>query len=122
MSDSLQLAQKAASILDQNKAEDLAILDVSEHVWITDYFVLATGQSRPHIKFLQQELKKRLGEELEREPSLSEGNADEEWILSDYGDIIVHIFSDEKREYYNLDGLWGDAEKISVETLHEKQA
>jgi len=121
LSDSLELAQLAASVIDENKAEDLVILDVQEHVWITDYFILATGQSRPHIKFLQQELKKRLGEVKEREPSLSEGNADEGWLLVDYGDIIVHIFSENQREYYNLEGLWADAEQIPIEELREKQ-
>lgn len=121
MSDSLELAQLAASVINENKAENLVILDVREQLWFTDYFILATGQSRPHIKFLQQELKKRLGAEKEREPSLSEGNADEGWLLVDYGDIIVHIFSESQREYYDLEGLWADADQIPIEQLREKQ-
>lgn len=112
MSDSLSRAQKAANILDENKAEDVVILEVGDHIWITDYFIIATGQSRPHIKFLQQELAEKLSEDIDEDPSISEGSADEEWLLSDYGDVIVHIFTEDQREYYNLEGLWADAEQI----------
>lgn len=115
MTESIEIAQRAAEILDENKAEDIVILDVGDHLWITDYFVIATGQSEPHLSFLQQELSKQLSINEEREPSLSEGDADEEWLLTDYGDIIVHIFTEEQREYYNLEGLWADAETVSVE-------
>lgn len=112
MAESLELAQRSAGVLDENKAEDVIILEVGDHLWITDYFVIATGQSDPHIKFLQEEVAKIIAEEMGREPSISEGTADEGWLLTDFGDVIVHIFTGEQRDYYNLEGLWSDADQI----------
>jgi ribosome-associated protein len=119
LSESRELAESIAGLLDENKAEDIVVLDVGDQVWITDYFVIATGQSEPHIRFLQRELSKHVSEEEQREPSLSEGNPDEEWLLTDFGDVIVHIFTEDQREYYDLEGLWADAEVIRADVAGE---
>jgi ribosome-associated protein len=105
----IKLARAAAGILDDNKADDIKIINVRQQVGITDYFIIATGKSRPHIKFLSQEIKNKLQQNSKRTPHISEGEPEQGWLLLDYEEVIVHIFTQEKRDYYNLEGLWADA-------------
>jgi len=105
----IELARSAAGILDDNKADDIKIINVRQQVGITDYFVIGTGKSRPHIKFLCQEIKNKLQQNSDRTPQVSEGEPEQGWLLLDYEEVIVHIFIQEKRDYYNLEGLWADA-------------
>ena len=95
----------AADVLAQKNASDIVLLSVGEALGITEAFVIATGRSRPHIQSLAEDLKKRLREE--GRPRLGEeGLATAEWVLLDYGDFVVHIFSPEHRVYYGLERLW----------------
>lgn len=112
--DSLLLAQTAGEILRENKAENVLILEVPQSLWITDYFVIATGRSTPHLEFLRKEIKATLESETERRPTHTEGTADQEWVLVDYEDVILHLFTEERRAYYDLEGLWADAEVVSA--------
>lgn len=101
----------AADVLAGKNASDIALLSVGDAMGITDAFVIATGRSRPHIQSLAEELKKRLREG-GRERLGEEGLAMAEWVLLDYGDFVVHLFSPEHRLYYGLERLWGDAPRI----------
>ena len=101
----------AADVLAHKNASDIVLLSVEEAMGITDVFVIATGRSRPHIQSLAQDLKKQLGEN-GRHRLGEEGLATAEWVLLDYGDFVVHIFSPEHRLYYGLERLWGDAPKV----------
>ncbi len=101
----------AADVLAHKNASDIVLLSVGEAMGITDVFVIATGRSRPHIQSLAQDLKKQLGEK-GRHRLGEEGLATAEWVLLDYGDFVVHIFSPEHRLYYGLERLWGDAPKF----------
>lgn len=112
--ESLQMAQKAATILRDNKADNVVILKVPDALWITDYFVIATGQSRPHLEFLRKEIRQQFKQQNERLPTHEEGSPEQEWLLSDYDSLIVHLFTEERREYYDLEGLWADAEVVSA--------
>lgn len=112
--ESLPLAQKTATILRDNKAENVVILKVPDSLWITDYFVIATGQSPPHLDFLRKEIRQELKNEDGRLPTHEEGSPEQEWLLSDYDSVIVHVFTEEQREYYDLEGLWADAEVVSA--------
>lgn len=114
MSESLKLAKKAADILTENKAEDVVILDVGESFQLADYFVIASGQSRPHLEFLAGEIRKTLEDDLEREPRGPEGSADQGWLLADYRNVIIHLFTEEERQYYDLESLWADADVVSA--------
>ncbi len=106
-----EAARVAADVLAQKNASDIVLLSVGEALGITEAFVIATGRSRPHIQSLAEDLKKRLREE--GRPRLGEeGLATAEWVLLDYGDFVVHIFSPEHRVYYGLERLWGDAPKV----------
>ncbi len=79
---------------------------------MSDVFVIATGTSRPHVQSLAESVVERFSEDLDRKPIRSEGKSEGEWVLLDYGDIIVHLFQSSAREYYGLERLWADAGKV----------
>lgn len=114
MSESLKVAREAAQVLMENKGEDVVILDVSDQFRLADYFVIATGQSRPHLDFLVKEIRNALKADLEREPSGPEGTPEQGWVLVDYRNVIIHLFTNDRREYYDLENLWADADVISA--------
>jgi ribosome-associated protein len=104
--DAEALAHKAVDILSEHQALDIALLDISRTATFTDYFVIATAQSPPQFKALAEFLEKDLkpeGHDLRHQ----EGSAESGWLLLDFGELIVHVFSPEKREYYRLEELWG---------------
>jgi len=104
--DSEALANRAAEILSDRQALDIVLLDISRAVTFTDYFVIATAQSPLQFNALKEHLEKELrpdGCDLKR----AEGSPSSGWLLLDFGDIIVHVFSPEKRAYYRLEELWG---------------
>ncbi|MEO8540165.1 MAG: ribosome silencing factor [bacterium] len=100
------LAQRAVDVLSDHKALDIALIDISKVASFTDYFVVATAQSPLQFSALQDYLEKDLqpeGIELRHR----EGSGDNGWMLLDFGDLIVHIFSPDQRAYYRLEELWG---------------
>ena len=103
------LAQQIASILYEKKALDIIALDVRHLTVITDYMVIATGRSAVQVKSLADEVDDRLAE---KGVSLHrwEGHNEGRWIVMDYGAVLVHIFHQEERAYYNLERLWEDGQ------------
>lgn len=87
---------------------------MSELLWITDVFAIASGTSNRHVQSLADEVEFKLRES-ERRPLRVEGRREAEWVLLDYGDVVVHIFQPTVREYFNLERLWGDAPRIEWE-------
>ena len=85
------------------------LMDVEALFGLSDVFVIATGSSRPHVQSLGEGVVERLGEEVGLKPIRSEGVNEGEWILLDYGDIIVHLFQGAAREFYGLERLWADS-------------
>ena len=106
-----ELAQFAAQVLDQKKAQDVLILDISLKSGFADYFVLATARSLRQIDALKTELEDKLAEDglLVRH---IEGKGESGWVLMDYGDIIVNIFSEEQRNRYQIEKVWGDCDRV----------
>ena len=102
---SLEKAIAAAKILDTKKAEQIEVLEIREISQLGDYFVLATGTSNTHVAALSDELEFKMGE-LGVKPDHIEGHGSNTWILQDFGDVIVHIFTKESRTFYDLDRLW----------------
>lgn len=99
------IAEKAAEILENKKGKDIKILYVADTTDISDYFVLVNGNSNTHIKTLADEVEYQLG--LCSVPMLNyEGRGNGTWVLLDYGRVVVHVFSREAREFYNLDKLY----------------
>ena len=99
------LLNKITKILDAKKAIDLKTIDIKEKSSIADYMVIATGTSSTHIKSLADNVEEDLKKE-EIYPNKIEGYNTNSWILMDYGDMIVNIFTPEERENYNLEELW----------------
>ena len=91
------------------------LLDVSDLVVVTDVFLIATGTSSRHVKSLVDEIERVLKEDLSRRPLRREGVDHAKWVLLDYGDIVVHAFDRETRDYYALELLWADAPRIAYE-------
>ena len=114
-----ELGKAAFLALDSKKAHDIKLLGLSKETIIADYFVIATGTSSTHIKSLADEVEFKLFETLQVKPNHIEGFGNSTWILLDYGSIIVHIFTKDAREFYNLERLWVDAENIQVETSEQ---
>ncbi len=111
---SLETAQLAAKALDAKKGLDIKIIKIRDISSIADYFVIATGTSNTHVKTLADEVEFRL-DEAGISVSSVEGQRNDTWILLDYIDVIVHVFSEDAREYYNLERLWEDGEIIEPE-------
>ena len=109
------LADAIAEILDSKKARDIKVLHVEDKTVIAEYFVLCTGNSSTQVKALVGEVEYRL-EQRGATPYNIEGRDNNSWILMDYSHVIVHVFSRESREFYNLDKLYGDSETVSVES------
>jgi ribosome-associated protein len=94
------------------------VIDVGDILSITDHFVICSGGSDRQIKTIADEIARKLGEE-KRKPLRTEGGPDTGWILLDYGDFVVHVFSDEARDYYDLERLWKDAPRPDLPELAE---
>lgn len=99
--------------LDLKKAEDIQVIGIKDLTIIADYFIIAAGTSNTHTKALADEVEFQLKEK-GVQPLRTEGYAGANWIILDYGDIVVHVFYKETRNYYNLERLWSDGEQVDI--------
>ena len=109
---SLQLALAAAQSAEDNKGQNVAVLDLRDQTVIFDYFVIATGSSQRQLRAISDAIDDVLQKELGHPRLGTEGYQDSKWILLDYGSIIVHLFDTASRDYYALEDLWGGAKKV----------
>ena len=112
---SVARARVAVIAAAEKKGSDLAVLDVGEVLSIIDLFVLASASNARQVRTIVEEVEQALTEHDGSKPISVEGRADASWVLLDYGDIVVHVFLDETRAYYDLDRLWGDVPRIEVD-------
>ena len=112
---SLQLALTAARIAEENRGRDIVILDMRELTSIFDYFVLASGSSRRQMHAISEEIDRTLQETMNDHRLGIEGYVEGRWILLDYGDVVIHLFDEEAREYYSLEHLWCGAKVVARE-------
>ena len=108
--DALAAARAAAS----KQAEDIVILDVQGLIVITDYFVICSASSDRHVRTVVDEVERALRDR-ERKPVRREGETEGRWVLLDYVDLVVHVFAEAEREFYDLERLWRDAPRVPVE-------
>ena len=108
-----QLAIKIAKAADDVQAVDLEVLDLSPIASFTNFFVICSGKSDTQVKAIADSITKKLSKE-GRKPLGVEGYDQGLWLLVDYGDVVVHIFHNEARNFYNLEKLWGDAPRIDI--------
>lgn len=109
------MARVAADAIFEKKGTDIVLLDVEKAFFLSDVFVIATGSSRTNVQALADHVEERIKETHNVKPLRVEGRTEGEWVLVDYGDIIVHLFQSAAREYYSLERLWGDADRIRWE-------
>lgn len=112
-SDFQETAQQIAEIAADFKSKDIRAYDVRELTLVTDCFLLCTAGSDRQLKAVYNGIRDRMREH-NKKLITSEGEPGGNWMLLDYGSVIVHIFREEAREFYDLDGLWGDAEPVTL--------
>jgi ribosome-associated protein len=110
--DSRKLALLCRELADDKKAEDIAILDVRKLSSVTDYFVIASGTSEPHLRAIVDEITDRLRDEHRLRPKAIDGTLKAAWVVLDYFDVIVHVMREDLRGRYDLEALWGDAPRV----------
>ena len=107
---SQKLAEVIAEAADDKKAEEILLLKVAGISFLADYFVIATGFSTTQVKAICDSIEKEVETKYQLLPLRLQGKSEGRWIAIDYGDVIVHIFMPEEREFYNLEAFWGHAE------------
>ncbi|MCF7788593.1 MAG: ribosome silencing factor [Prosthecobacter sp.] len=110
----LEIARACALYADDKKAENIRILDLRGLSPISDYFVLVTALSTPQLRAVRDEIVERMKEEHSTPPDVKDGNFESQWIILVYGSVMVHILTPEKREFYALEELWGDAPEMEL--------
>jgi len=117
--DTTKLAKKISQLMLEKKAEDVRILDVSKLTAVTDYFVICSASSDTQVKAIADHISKE-SKKMDERPWHSEGYSNMNWVLLDFVDVVAHIFLNESRAFYNLEGLWADAEVTVVEDKKKK--
>lgn len=111
---SRELAIAAARAASEKQANDITVLEVRELIGITDHFVIASGATDRQVRAIAEAVEEAL-RPLDEKPIRREGERDFRWVLLDYADIVVHVFHQEDRTYYDIERLWRDAPKIDWE-------
>lgn len=114
--ESKELMERIVSILDSKKAEDVKVIRIGDLTILADYFVIAAGNSSTQVKMLADEVDYQLGE-AGIQPHNVEGYHSENWIVLDYSDVVVHVFQQDTRSFYDLERLWADGEQIDISHL-----
>ena len=109
---SLKLATAAAQVALDNRGQNVLVLDVAKQTALFDYFVIATGSSRRQLHAIADEIDDRLQKDLGDRRLGVEGFEESRWIVLDYGSVVIHLFDEEMREYYDLESLWADAKRL----------
>jgi ribosome-associated protein len=111
-----KLAITCAELASNKKAEDIIVLDLRDISTFTDFFVICSATSEPHLKAIAGEIETRLKEDHRISAAAVDGFPASQWIVLDYLQVVVHVFHQDKREFYSLESLWGDAPQIDWES------
>jgi ribosome-associated protein len=111
----LEQARRVAALAQEKLAQDVVILDMRPVCTYTDYFVVCTGQNPRQTKGIYDEVRERLKRDERIVPRSVEGEAEARWIVADYLDLVLHVFTPDARAYYRLEELWGDVPAVEVE-------
>jgi len=113
---SRDLAVAAARAAADKQGERVVVLDVRELIVITDYFVISSGTSQRQVRTIVEEIERAM-RDLGRKPIRREGVEDWRWVLLDFFDVVIHVFADEEREFYDLERLWRDAPRVELDDI-----
>jgi ribosome-associated protein len=117
----LELARRAARIAQEKKAEDLVILELEKKVSYCDYFLICSGRSRRQVRAIAESISVTFKQECGLTALSIEGMESGRWVLLDFGDLVVHVFDEPLRGFYDLEGLWRDAPRQDVPDLSESE-
>jgi ribosome-associated protein len=106
------LAQLCSEFADNRKGENITVLDVRKVSSVTDYFVVVSGTSEPHLRAIVSEITDQLRDQHDLRPTRTDGSTGGAWVVLDFFDVIVHVMRADVRERYDLESLWGDAAKV----------
>ena len=112
---SLEQARRIAALAQEKLAEDVVILDLRPVTAYTDFFVLATGRNARQTKAIYDEVHERMKADERSRPRAVEGVREGNWIVADYLDVVLHVFTPETRGYYGLEDLWGDMPSVDLD-------
>lgn len=111
--DALETAQLCAKYADDKKAENIVLLDLRGLSPVTDFFVICSVGSSPQLRAVRDEVVVQMREQHGMKPMFVDGSFDSQWIIINFPNVLVHVLSEEKREYYSLEELWGDAPQVA---------
>lgn len=116
-----KLAAFCATVADDRKAENIVLLKLADISTVTDFFILCTANSEPHLRAVSDWIVKEAREKLGAKPRKVDGNPESHWIVIDYSNVLIHVMTAETRELYQLESLWGDAPTVNaIKTLRKK--
>lgn len=118
MEKSKQIVKKAFLALEDKKAEDIKVIEIGQVSVVADYFIIANGTNTPHVEALVDNVQQELAKSGIHAGRV-EGVRSSGWILLDYGDVVIHIFSKEDRLFYDLERIWRDGKPINIEQLED---
>ena len=110
---SLEFTNAVCKLLNDKKAVDIKAIYVGGRSSLADYFVIASGRSTSMVSALEDEVYDKMAQQ-DKKPSRIEGTSSNTWVLMDYGDVLVHLFLEESREFYGLERLWADAPQVDL--------
>ncbi len=110
--ESLDLAKVAAAAADEKLGTDVIVLDVGNVLSITGFFVVASAGNTRQVRTIADEVEKQVKEKLGRTPGRTEGISEGQWVLLDYGDVVMHVFSEDTRRFYEIERLYSDVPKV----------
>ena len=113
------MAQIACKAIDDKKGQDIKVIDIHNASVIADYFVIASGTNSNQVQAIVDNVEEQLGR-AGFEAKQIEGNRNSSWILMDYGDVIVHVFDEENRLFYDLERIWRDGKVLEMDEFLEK--
>lgn len=116
------LAHTIAQAADDRKADNIVLLKVTDVCYLTDYFVIITGFSRTQVRAIAEAIETKVAQLFDKQPLHTEGKSEGNWILQDFGDVIVHTFLPEEREFYNLEAFWSHAERLEFSPVGVTQS
>jgi ribosome-associated protein len=120
--ESKKLALACSEYADNRKAENMVVLDMNPVSTITDYFVIVTGTSEPHLRAISDEIETKVLENFGVRPRAIDGSVQGSWMVLDYFDVIVHIMKPDARERYDIEGLWNDAPRLDLKQAAAEMA
>ncbi len=111
---SLDLARHIVDLVEDRKAEDILLLDLRPDNIIADFFIICSGDNERHLRALTDTVRQDVKERYQKLPFTNEGKAEHGWIVMDYGDVVLHFFSPDRRDYYRLEELWDAASRVML--------